>query len=298
MKQRCGFVSLIGAPNSGKSTLLNQLVGTKVSIVTRKIQTTRSRVLGLFIHEDSQVVLIDTPGIFNPKHKFERAMVRAAWSTVKEADLVAVIVDVHQKSRINDTFEIVSSLNEDQVTPLLLLNKVDLIDKDELLKIADEFNKKFKISSIFMISALKGDGLSALKDYLAKEVPEGPWLYPADQITDLPERLLAAEITREKIFHFLHQEIPYSIAVETASWEEFENGSVKINQTIFVLNENQRSIVLGKNGHQIKQIGEKSREELKSILGRTVHLFLHVKVRENWRETPDYYKTLGLDFNS
>lgn len=297
MKQRFGFVSIVGIPNSGKSTLMNQLVGQKISIVTRKVQTTRSRILGIFLHEESQIALIDTPGIFNPKKRLERAMVQAAWHSVSDADLVAIIVDAHLKNRLNESLSIVKLLNENGIKPILILNKIDLIDKSELLEMTANFTSSCQITETFMISALNGDGVQKLKDYLAHAVPEGPWHYPADQLTDLPERLLAAEITREKVFHYLHQELPYSIAVETESWDEFEDGSVKINQTIYVLKQNQKAIVLGKGGRQIKQIGEKARVELTSILARPIHLFLHVKIKENWSEKPHYYKLLGLDYN-
>lgn len=293
---RCGFIAIIGVPNAGKSTLLNQLVGTKVSIVTRKEQTTRNRVLGIFLYEKSQVILVDTPGIFNPKVRLEKAMVKAAWSAVKDADLTAVIVDVHQK-KLEDSIKIIELLNEQGVEPMLLLNKIDLIDRDQLLAITDKLVKSRKIGDVFMISAIKGDGVEDLKRVFASEVPQGPWHYPADQITDISEKLLACEITREKIFHYLHQELPYAIAVEPEAWEEFENGSVKITQTIYVQRPNQRAIVIGKGGHQIKMIGEKAREEISAVLDRPAHLFLHVKVKENWPDKPHIYSMLGLDFN-
>jgi GTPase len=293
---KCGFVAIIGAPNAGKSTLLNHLVGTKVSIVTHKEQTTRNRVLGIFLHNDAQVILVDTPGIFDPKARFERAMVKAAWSAVRDADLTAVIVDAHKK-KLDDSLAIIRKLNEQGISPLLILNKIDLLNREALLEITTRLTKEFKVSDVFMISALSGDGVNDLKDFLALGVPVGPWLFPADQITDLPERLLAAEITREKVFQYLHQEIPYAIAVETESWEEFDNGDVKISQTIYVQRPNQRAIVLGKGGQQIKVIGEKSRNELKRILDRKVHLFLQVKVRENWKEKPHHFQLLGLEYN-
>lgn len=294
---RCGFIAIVGVPNAGKSTLLNQLVGTKISIVTRKEQTTRNRVIGIFLEDQSQIVLVDTPGIFNPKERFERAMVKAAWSAVRDADLTAVIVDVHYK-RLDDSIAIIDLLNEQGVEPFLILNKIDLLNREELLAITEKLVKDRKISDVFMISATKGDGVDALRKAFAEKLPVGPWLYPADQITDLPERLLASEITREKIFHYLHQELPYAIAVETESWEEFDNGSVKITQTIYVQKPNQKAIVLGKGGHQIKIIGEKAREEIKLALDRDVHLFLHVKVKENWTDKPQHYNVLGLDFNA
>lgn len=294
---RCGFVAIIGAPNAGKSTLLNHLVGTKVSIVTHKVQTTRNRVIGIFLDDHSQVILVDTPGIFNPKVRFERAMVKAAWNAAQDADLTAVIVDVHQK-KLNATYAILDMLNEQGITPMLILNKIDLLNREELLEITKKLTEGRKIADVFMISALNGDGVNTLKKTFAEKVPAGPWLYPADQITDLPERLLASEITREKIFNYLHQELPYAIAVETEKWEEFQDGSVKITQIIYVQRPNQKAIVLGKGGHQIKLLGEKARVELSEALDRKVHLFLHVKVKENWTENSRYYQMLGLDFNS
>lgn len=293
---RCGFIAIIGVPNAGKSTLLNQLVGTKLSIVTRKEQTTRNRVLGIFIHDESQVILIDTPGIFNPKERFERAMVKAAWSAVNDTDLTAVIVDVHHK-KLDASIAILDLLNEQGIEPMLILNKIDLLNREELLAITDKLVQGRKVSDVFMISATKGDGVEDLRQAFTNKVPAGPWLYPADQITDLPEKLLACEITREKIFHYLHQEVPYAIAVETESWEEFDNGSVKITQTIYVQRPNQRAIVLGKGGKQIKIIGEKARAEITECLGRPAHLFLHVKVKENWPDKPHFYSLLGLDYN-
>lgn len=293
---RCGFIAIIGVPNAGKSTLVNQLVGTKISIVTRKEQTTRNRVMGIFIENESQVILVDTPGIFNPKIRFERAMVKAAWSAVRDADLTAVIVDVSYKN-LNDSIAIVDLLNEQDIHPMLILNKVDLLNRDELLKITEKMITGRQIEEVFMISAKNGDGVDHLRKVFAEKLPLSPWHFPEDQITDIPERLLAAEITREKIFHYLHQELPYSIAIETESWEEFDNGSVKITQTIYVQKPNQKAIVLGKGGHQVKLIGEKARSEITEALGRPVHLFLHVKVKENWAEKPQHYNLLGLDFN-
>lgn len=293
---RCGHIAIIGVPNAGKSTLLNRLVGTKISIVTRKEQTTRNRVIGIFIENESQIILVDTPGIFNPKARFERAMVNAAWSAVHDTDLTAVIVDVSYKN-LKDTIAIIDLLNEQGIQPIILLNKIDLIQRDELLAITDKLVKGRNVGKVFMISAKNGDGLDALRKTMAEQMPLSPWHFPEDQITDLPERMLAAEITREKIFNYLHQELPYAIAVETESWEDFDNGSVKIIQTIYVQRPNQKAIVLGKGGHQIKLLGEKARAEISSALDREVHLFLHVKVKENWADLPQHYKMLGLDFN-
>jgi len=295
-KHRCGFVAILGVPNAGKSTLVNGLVGSKVSIVTRKVQTTRTRVIGLVIEDSTQIILVDTPGIFNPKRRLERAMVKAAWSAVHDADLAVVIVDANQKN-MDDSLSIIRKLNESSIEPILILNRIDLLSREKLLEITQKITKDVKTDKVFMISALSGDGVEDFKKYIAAKLPEGHWLYPKDQITDVPERLLAAEITREKIFNYLHQELPYAIAVETDSWEDFDNGAVKITQTIYVQKQNQRAIVLGKGGQQIKLIGEKAREELLLILDRPVHLFLHVKVRENWIEKPQYYRLLGLDFN-
>jgi len=294
-KTKCGFVAIMGAPNAGKSTLVNSLVGSKVSIVSHKVQTTRTRVLGIVMHDQSQIILIDTPGVFAPKKRLEKAMVKSAISSIADADVVAVIIDANLKN-FTEAEQLLDQVLAGGKTPVLILNKVDLIAKDKLLTVAAQLHKDREIAETFMISALQHNGLEQLQAYLAKAVPEGPWLYPEDQLSDLPERMLAAEITREKIFLYLHDELPYAITVETEKWEEFKNGSVKITQTIYVQRDSQKSIVLGKNGNQVKLIGQKAREELEALLERQVHLFLHVKVKENWQETPGYYRLMGLEY--
>ncbi len=293
---RCGFVVVLGVPNSGKSTLINELVGAKVSIVTHKVQTTRMRILGLAIKDHSQIILVDTPGIFTPKHRLERSMVKAAWTAIQNADLVSVIVDAH-KTNLEGSESILEQLNKSGHEPVLLLNKTDLAQTADLLRFAKKLTHKYKIRDTFMISALRGDGVQDVLSYFSENIPFSPWLYPADQLTDLPERLLASEITREKVFLYLHQELPYAIAVETESWEEFDDGSVKITQMIYVQRASQKPIVLGKGGQQIKLIGQKAREELTSMFDRKVHLFLHVKVKENWLDKPSHYRMLGLEFD-
>ena len=292
---KCGFISVIGAPNAGKSTLINQLVGQKVSIVSPKVQTTRQRILGVLIQGESQIILVDTPGIFtSPKRRLEKAMVQSAWSSLQDTDGIIIIVDANRKD-FNETEKIIDALNRRKEKITLALNKIDLIPKEKLLELAHRFSKPF-IDEIFMISALKGKGVEAIKSYWSHHLPQGPWLFPKDQVSDLPLRLLAAEITREEIFHRLHQELPYEIWVETQGWEEFKNGSVKVMQSIFVRRESQRSIVLGKGGAQVKKIGEAARGQLTKILKRPVHLFLHVKVKTKWIDDPRLYASIGLDF--
>ncbi|HYE49481.1 MAG TPA: GTPase Era [Azospirillaceae bacterium] len=295
---RCGFVALVGAPNAGKSTLLNALVGSKVSIVSPKVQTTRSRVLGIGIHGDAQLLFVDTPGIFTPKKRLERAMVAAAWAGIDDADMAVVLVDASRRDLDADTLSIVSRLKEAGRKAILALNKIDLIPREKLLLLAERLNAEGVFTDVFMISALTGDGTRDLMDALAGRVPEGPWLYPADQLSDMPERLLAAEITREKLFLQLHQELPYATTVETEAWEEFKDGSVKISQVVYVQRENQKAIVLGKAGAKVKAIGAAARRELEGILDRRVHLMLFVKVRENWTDDPERYSQWGLDFNA
>jgi len=295
---RCGFVALVGAPNAGKSTLLNALVGAKVSIVSPKVQTTRSRVLGIGIVGDSELLFVDTPGIFKPKKRLERAMVAAAWQGATDADLIVVLFDSTSNRIDDDTLGIIGRLKEAGRTAILALNKVDLIRRDKLLKLAADFQEHGIFSHIFMISALTGDGLTDFRDFLAREVPEGPWLYPSDQLSDMPERLLAAEITREKLFLQLHQELPYATTVETESWEEFDDGSVKISQVVYVQRDSQKAIVLGKGGSRIKAISTSARQEMETLMERRVHLFLFVKVRENWTDDPQHYTAWGLDYNA
>ncbi|MCH7539241.1 MAG: GTPase Era [Proteobacteria bacterium] len=298
---RCGFVALVGAPNVGKSTLMNNLVGAKVSIVTPKVQTTRTRVLGICIRGASQLVFVDTPGIFMPKRRLERAMVSAAWRGAADADMAVVLVDAAQGREgavDTDTGRIVERLKRGERKAILALNKIDLVKRERLLGLAEELGRAGVFTDTFMISALTGDGVQDLSDFLAASVPEGPWLFPEDQLSDMPERLLAAEITREKLFLQLHQELPYSLAVETESWEEFDDGSVKINQIIYIQRDSQKAIVLGKGGRQIKAVGRAAREELEVLFGRRVHLFLHVKVRPDWIDDPERYRDLGLDYNA
>lgn len=294
---KCGFVAVVGAPNAGKSTLINDLVGSKVTIVSPKVQTTRNRILGVTLKGEAQIILVDTPGIFSsPKRRLEKAMVRNAWDSLGDADGVMLIVDASQKN-FDETEAILNKLEQYKKNITLVLNKIDLISRDNLLGLAQRFSKPF-IDQIFMISALKGDGTQDIKHYWETRLPEGPWLFPEDQLSDLSGRLLAAEITREEIFFRLHEELPYAIWVETENWEEFKNGSVKINQCIYVQRESQRAIVLGHGGAQIKAIGAAARRQLTAILKRPVHLFLQVKVKANWIDNPRLYASVGLDFKS
>lgn len=293
---RCGFVAVLGAPNAGKSTLVNRAVGQKVSIVSPKVQTTRTRVLGIVNQGAAQIVLIDTPGIFSPKRRLDRAMVAAAWSGAADADLAILIVDASRKSRGEDTDAIIAGLKQQDRKVILVLNKIDLVKREKLLAQAASFNAEGIFTDIFMISAESGDGVDDLLNALAQRVPEGPHHFPDDQVTDAPMRLLAAEITREHLFRQLHQELPYSLTVETDSWEEFDNGSAKVQQTIFVARENQKAIVVGKGGARIKAVREAAQKELEAAMERPVHLFLFVKVRENWADDPERYRAIGLDW--
>lgn len=292
---RCGFVAIVGAPNAGKSTLTNQLVGAKVSIVTRKVQTTRARITAIAVTGAAQVVFVDTPGIFEPKRRLERAMVDAAWSGVGDADIVVLLVDA-QKGRTEDTDRIIDGLKTAGRQAVLALNKVDLVKQPNLLALAAALNEEGVFTDTFMISALQGDGTVDLLAHLTAAVPGGPWLYPEDQLSDISERLLAAEITREKVFLQLHEELPYSITVETESWQERKDGSVRIEQVIYVRRDTQKGIVLGKGGRQVKQIGADARQEMETVFDRRVHLFLFVKVRENWIDDPERYREMGLEF--
>lgn len=296
-KTHSGFVALIGAPNVGKSTLVNRLVGTKVSIVTHKVQTTRALVRGIVIHNNTQIVLVDTPGIFNPKRRLDRAMVSTAWSGAKDADLVLVLVDA-AKGLDEETEEIFASLPKVKQEKILVINKVDAVPRPSLLELSAKLNAVQNFSETFMISALKGGGCDDLLDYLAKRLPEGPWYYPEDQISDMPMRQLAAEITREKLYMRLHNELPYASTVETESWEERPDGSVKINEIIYVEREGQKKIVLGAKGEIIKAIGQAARKELMEILDQKVHLFLFVKVRKFWGDDPERYREMGLDYTN
>jgi GTP-binding protein Era len=292
---RSGFIALIGAPNAGKSTLVNQLVGSKVSIVTHKVQTTRALIRGIVIHDQTQMVLVDTPGIFKPKRRLDRAMVTTAWGGAKDADVILVLIDA--ELGINEEAEaILDSLNEKKRKVILVLNKVDRIEPPKLLELARDANEKVKFDKTFMISALKGYGCKDLVQYLADNLPEGPWYYPEDQISDMPMRMLAAEITREKLYLRLHNELPYSSTIETESWEEKPDGSVRISQVIYVERDSQKKIVLGHKGEAIKSIGQAARKELMEILEQKVHLFLFVKVRDNWGNDPERYREMGLEF--
>src|SRR6201990_3293893 len=292
---RCGFVALIGAPNVGKATLVNALVGSKVTIVSRKVQTTRALIRGIVIEGKAQIILVDTPGIFSPKRRLDRAMVSTAWSGAHDADLVCVLLDA--KSGINDEADgILNKVASVDHEKILVLNKIDLVPREKLLALAQAANERLKFVNTFMVSALSGDGVDDLLKSLAAMVPAGPFLYSEDQMSDAPMRQLAAEITREKIFRQLHQELPYQSTVETDSWTERKDKSVRIEQTIFVERDSQRKIVLGKGGSAIKSIGAESRKELADILGVPVHLFLFVKVRENWADDPDRYREMGLEF--
>jgi GTPase len=292
---RSGFAALIGAPNAGKSTLLNALVGSKVSIVSRKVQTTRSIVRGIAIEGNAQIVFVDTPGIFKPKRRLDRAMVTSAWGGAGDADVVALLVDA-RKGLDEEAEAILAKLQELKQPKILILNKIDLIERPRLLALAADINARLPFAHTFMVSALTGDGLPELRAQLAAMMPESPWLYPEDQISDAPLRLLAAEITREKIFERLHEELPYQSTVETDQWQERPDGSVRIEQTVFVERDSQRKIVLGKGGQTIKAIGQAARKEIAAIAEAPVHLFLFVKVRENWEDDPERYREMGLEF--
>ncbi len=291
----CGFVALIGAPNAGKSTLLNALVGSKVSIISHKVQTTRALIRGIAVEGRSQLIFVDTPGIFSPRRRLDRAMVTTAWSGAHEADFVGVLIDA-RKGLDEEADGILQRLEEVKAPKLLVLNKIDLVAKEALLTLAKAANETAKFEATFMISALTGDGVADLKDWLAQHVPPGPWLYPPDQMSDAPIRQLAAEITREKLFERLHQELPYHSTVETEAWKELRGGDIRIEQTIYVERESQRKIVLGKGGQTIKAIGEAARKDIAGIVEAKVHLFLFVKVREGWGEDPERYRAMGLEF--
>jgi GTP-binding protein Era len=291
----CGFVALIGAPNAGKSTLLNGLVGSKVSIISHKVQTTRALIRGIAVEGQSQLIFVDTPGIFSPRRRLDRAMVTTAWSGAHEADLVGVLID-SRKGLDEEAESILARLGDVKPPKLLILNKVDVVAKEALLDLAKAANAAAKFEATFMVSALTGDGVADLKVWLAQRVPPGPWLYPPDQMSDAPIRQLAAEITREKLFERLHQELPYHSTVETESWKELRAGDIRIEQTIYVERESQRKIVLGKGGQTIKAIGEAARREIAEIVEAKVHLFLFVKVREGWGEDPERYRAMGLEF--
>jgi GTP-binding protein Era len=292
---RCGYVALIGVPNAGKSTLVNALVGAKVSIVSRKVQTTRALVRGIAMVDQTQIIFVDTPGIFSPKRRLERAMVTSAWGGAGEADAVGLVIDA-RKGIDTDVEALLQSLSEWKKPIHLILNKVDLVDPPHLLTLAEMLNARIAFRETFMVSATTGSGVDRVRSHFAALMPVGPWLYPEDQVSDAPMRMLAAEITREKLFERLHDELPYRSTVETDQWQQRKDGSVRIEQTIFVERESQRMIVLGKAGQTIKAIGAASRKDIAEEIETPVHLFLHVKVRENWSDDPARYREMGLEF--
>jgi len=292
---RCGSVALVGAPNVGKSTLVNALVGTKVTIVTPKVQTTRALVRGIVVEGRSQIVLVDTPGIFAPRRRLDRAMIATAWGGAQDADVVCLLIDA-KRGIDAEAQTILNGVAALAVPKALVLNKVDVVDKPGLLVLAQRANEDVAFAATFMVSALNGDGIADLRRWLAERVPEGPWHYPPDQIADAPLRSLAAEITREKLYLRLHQELPYRSTVETDVWKELKDGSVRIEQTIYVERESQRKIVLGKGGQTIKAIGAQARQDIAAIVEQPVHLFLFVKVREGWGDDPERYREMGLEF--
>jgi GTP-binding protein Era len=292
---RCGFYAIIGAPNAGKSTLVNTLVGAKVAIVTHKVQTTRTKITGIGLYDNTQLVFIDTPGIFQPKRRLDRAMVNAAWQGADDAETVILMVDA-RKGLTDDVERIVQSLKDNKQSAVLVLNKIDLIKRDSLLGLAHSLNEAGFFSETFMISALNGNGVEDLKKHLASLAPEGPWMYPEDQISDVTMRNLAAEITREKVFLRLHDELPYGATVETEKWEERPDGSVRIEQVLHVQRETHKGIAIGKGGAMLKQIGQMAREEMTEAFDCKVHLFLHVRVSERWADDKSVYEDMGLDF--
>ncbi len=295
MSERCGFVAVVGAPNAGKSTLVNALVGQKVAIVTPKAQTTRTRLMGVAIAGEAQILLLDTPGIFQPKRRLDRAMVAAAWGSAQDADLIALVIDA--ASGINrNVAEMIERLKDRREPKILVLNKVDLVRKEVLLTLAAELSERIEAEEIFMVSATTGDGIADLKAALAARVPPGPWHFPEDQVSDATDRMLAAEVTREQLYHQLHAELPYESAIETEKFEERPDGSAAIHQQILVARDSQKAIVLGKGGTRIRAIGEAARKELSALLGRKVHLFLHVKVNPKWEEDRGLYREIGLDW--
>ena len=303
MTTRCGFAAIIGAPNAGKSTLINALVGSKVAIVSPKVQTTRMPVRGIAMAGQTQIVFVDTPGIFRPRRRLDRAMVTSAWSGAEEADAVLLIVDAADLTAnatslgARDTKAILEGLKEGKSKKkALILNKIDGMKRTDLLPLVEKFHAEGVFEDIFLVSALKGEGVADVAAWVAARMPEGPWLYPEDQAADIPSRLLAAEVTREKIYLRLHDELPYSSAVETEKWEDRKDGSVRIDQIVYVQRDGQKAIVLGKGGATIKKIGELARTELEDLFGRRVHLFLFVKVREDWAENSEHYKEIGLDY--
>ncbi len=294
---RCGFVALLGAPNAGKSTLTNNFAGSKVSIVSPKAQTTRTTVKGIGIWQNTQIIFLDTPGVFKPKRRLDRAMVASAWGGVGDADIIALVVDA-KRGFDDETKAIIAKLKEDNTKALLVLNKTDLVPSECLLPLAQELNEAYPFTATFMISALNGKGVDDFYDYLAQNLPVGPWLYPEEQMSDMPLKLLAAEIVREKLFLYLRQELPYALTVEPELWERRDDNSVRAEMTIYVERDGQKQIVLGRNGSMIKKIGQSARHELENLLEERIHLFLFVKVRENWGEDRARYTDWNLDYNS
>ena len=295
--QKCGFVAVIGPPNAGKSTLSNALVGQKVAIVTQKAQTTRMRLRAVVMHQQSQIILVDTPGIFEAKQRFDRAMVNEAWLGVNDADQVLVVLDA-QRAETPEVDLMLDGLARSEKRVSLVLNKIDTVPHESLLALVQKLNERVAFADTFLISALKGHGLSELRDQLAASMPEGPWLYPEDQAADIPSLLLASEVLREKLFLRLHEELPYHLTVETEKWEAKKDGSVRIEQTVYVRRDGQKAIVLGKGGQTMKEIGSEARRELEEMFERRVHLFVFVKVRKNWKEDPERYRMLGLDYKA
>jgi GTPase len=292
---RCGFIAVVGAPNAGKSTFVNHMVGAHVAIVTPKVQTTRNKILGIALHEQSQLAFIDTPGVFKAKERFEKSMVKAALGSVHDADVILLLVDAY-KGLCDNTKIVIEALKSCAAHKILVINKVDKVTKDRLPPLAAELFAMDNFHACFMISALKGSGAADVKAYLAKHVPEDHWHYPEDQISDAPMRQIAAEITRESLFMRLKQEVPYSVAVDTESWEEKQDGSVKISQVIYVRTEGQKKIIIGDKGVMLRDIGKASRHKLRSLTGRTVHLFLFVKVAEKWKDNKEFYENIGLEY--
>ncbi|RPH73272.1 MAG: GTPase Era [Hyphomicrobiales bacterium] len=291
---RCGFCAIIGAPNAGKSTLVNKLAGAKVAIVSHKVQTTRARLRAIVMEGEAQIVLVDTPGIFQPRRKLDRAMVDNAWGGAGEADAVVLLVD-GRSGLTEDLQKIIEALGNLRTKALLVINKIDLMKREDLLKTAEAFNAAYAFDRTFMVSALNGSGTEDLRKALAARMPKGPWLYPEDQVADVQLRFMASEITREKIYNRLHEELPYASTVETEAWEERKDGSVKISQVIYVERDSQKAIVLGKGGQTIKILGQQAREDMEEHFGRKVHLFLFVKVRENWSNDPERLRMMGLE---
>ncbi len=296
---RCGFVAVIGEPNAGKSTLVNAMVGTKVSIVTHKVQTTRTRIRGIAIEGGTQIIFVDTPGLFPPRRRLDRAMVAAAWAGAADADIVLALVEAHRgvTPGVEAMLDGLATYLPAEKPVILAINKIDRVRREQLLSLAAELNERHLFKETFMISARKGDGISDLRKWLAEALPEGPWHYPEDQVADLPLRLIAAEITREKLTLRLHQELPYQLTVETENWDERKDGSVRIDQVIYVARDGHKGIVLGKGGETVRQIGSEARAEISELLGRKVHLFLTVKVRPGWLDEPERYREMGLDFS-